>query len=149
MKALTVNQPWAWAILQGGKRTENRTWPTSYRGPLLIHAGKSTRWLDAEDPALWPARYGVELPPVGQMPLGFILGLVDLVDCRAVAELPAGLKDHPFVEGPYCLILTNPRPFPEPVPYKGQLSIFEIPDSVVTQAIQSLAPLPGGPVLQT
>lgn len=39
MKALTVQQPWAWAIVHGGKDIENRTQAWSYRGPLAIHAG--------------------------------------------------------------------------------------------------------------
>ena len=26
MKALTIKQPWAWAITHGTKRVENRTW---------------------------------------------------------------------------------------------------------------------------
>ena len=41
MKALSIKQPWAWAIIHAGKNVENRTWATSYRGPLLIHAGKT------------------------------------------------------------------------------------------------------------
>lgn len=40
MKALTVRQPWAWAIIHGGKNVENRGagFTKTYRGPLLIHA---------------------------------------------------------------------------------------------------------------
>jgi hypothetical protein len=45
MKVLSVRQPWAWLLVAGRKDVENRTWNTKYRGPLLIHAGKS--W-DAE-----------------------------------------------------------------------------------------------------
>jgi hypothetical protein len=41
MKALTVQQPWAWAIFHG-KDIENRTQLWTYRGPLAIHAG--ARW---------------------------------------------------------------------------------------------------------
>jgi hypothetical protein len=37
--SLSIRQPWAWLIVQGHKPIENRTWPTTYRGPLLIHAG--------------------------------------------------------------------------------------------------------------
>lgn len=42
MKALSIRNPWAWAITHGGKRVENREWqcPPTYRGPLLIHASK-------------------------------------------------------------------------------------------------------------
>lgn len=54
MKALTICQPYPHLIctpqsdLKDGdvrKRVENRTWGTSHRGPLLIHAGRSKAWL--------------------------------------------------------------------------------------------------------
>jgi hypothetical protein len=41
IKAITVQQPWAWCIAAGVKLVENRTWATNYRGPLAIHAGKT------------------------------------------------------------------------------------------------------------
>ena len=37
-RALSIKQPWLAAILSGWKPVENRTWDTSYRGPLLLHA---------------------------------------------------------------------------------------------------------------
>jgi len=40
MKAISLWQPWAWAILHAGKDVENRTWPTHHRGPLLLHVAK-------------------------------------------------------------------------------------------------------------
>lgn len=51
MKALTICQPYAALICLPStdwrhKRVENRKWFTSYRGPLLIHAGKSRDWLE-------------------------------------------------------------------------------------------------------
>lgn len=39
MKAITVRQPWAWAIAIGAKDVENRSWQRTYRGPVAIHAG--------------------------------------------------------------------------------------------------------------
>ena len=41
MKALSIRQPWAAAIVQLGKNIENRTWATRFRGPILIHAAKT------------------------------------------------------------------------------------------------------------
>jgi len=42
MRVLTVRQPWAWAIVHGGKDIENRTrnLAGTYRGPVAIHAGR-------------------------------------------------------------------------------------------------------------
>lgn len=44
MRALTLKQPWAYAVTHLGKRVENRTWapPRSIVGhDIAIHAGKS------------------------------------------------------------------------------------------------------------
>lgn len=48
MKALTIHQPFAWAIGHDQpeaprKNFEIRPDPTKYRGPVLIHAGKRPR----------------------------------------------------------------------------------------------------------
>ena len=42
MKCLSLWQPWASLVVIGAKRFETRSWPTNYRGPLLIHAAQ--RW---------------------------------------------------------------------------------------------------------
>ena len=80
MKALTVCQPFASLIVgwpgidfMDMKRVENRTWATGYRGTLLIHAGHSTRWLGTWDG-----------PTPEKMPLGFILGSVELTGCMSI-----------------------------------------------------------------
>ena len=40
MKALTLTQPYATLIAIGEKRIETRSWKTSYRGKLALHAAK-------------------------------------------------------------------------------------------------------------
>lgn len=40
MKALSLRQPWADAVLHLGKRIENRRWPTAHRGWFWIHAAQ-------------------------------------------------------------------------------------------------------------
>ena len=56
MKALSFRQPWAELILQGRKTIDLRTWPTYYRGRLVIHASKQVERRICElyklDPAL-------------------------------------------------------------------------------------------------
>lgn len=42
MKAITIWQPYATLIALGIKKEETRSWGTSYRGKILIHAAK--RW---------------------------------------------------------------------------------------------------------
>lgn len=45
MKAITICQPWAWAIAAGHKIIENRPRQWHHRGPIAIHAGLSTKWM--------------------------------------------------------------------------------------------------------
>lgn len=141
MKALSIHQPWAWAILHGGKSVENRTWPTSYRGPLLINASKSKASYDAQDADEWRERYGVELPAWESMVKGAIVGVAELVAC--VRSDGTGVSDqqrewlagHPYTEGPWCWILKSPRVFAEPIPYRGMQGLFNVPDDVIAGAV--------------
>ena len=121
MKALTVCQPWAHAIVFGSKRIENRTWPTSYRGTLLIHAGKSCKFLGERT---FPD--GTPVPPKGQLAFGVLLGIVELVDCVPFQEA----QSDPWAEGPWCWLLTNPRPV-VPLAWRGACGLFEVPDDSV------------------
>jgi hypothetical protein len=59
MKALSIHQPWTWAILNAGKTVENRRWSTSQRGPLLIHASKTKTSYNREPTLDWAAIYGI------------------------------------------------------------------------------------------
>ena len=40
MRVITLKQPWATLVAEGLKKYEFRSWKYSYRGELLIHAGK-------------------------------------------------------------------------------------------------------------
>ena len=40
MKTLTLLQPWATLVALEAKRIETRSWYTTYRGPLAIHAAR-------------------------------------------------------------------------------------------------------------
>jgi len=135
--ALTIWQPWASAIVLGHKRVENRTWSSSHRGPLAIHAGLR---IDP-DGADVLADVGVILPlRCEDLPRGAILGYVDLVD---VVRYPSGgdgreaqgrLLDAPdpyglmldrLAMGPWCWILRNPRVLPQPVEVKGHQGLWD------------------------
>lgn len=120
MRALTVCQPWAWALIHGPKRIENRTWHTSYRGPLLIHAGKSKEWLiDLLNDGT--------IVPMDEVVFGAIIGRVDLVAC--VRETSEKVKEDLFAEGPWCWVMENPQPI-EPIPARGSLGFwgFDLPN---------------------
>jgi hypothetical protein len=124
MKALSVQQPWADAIVRFGKDIENRTWATPYRGPIAIHAGLRMRpWEDFEHLASLiecPSNFfaGVEFETGG------IVGIARLIDCvRASASR--------WFDGPFGFVLAGPQSTIF-VPCRGQLGIFELPDNVTT-----------------
>jgi hypothetical protein len=95
VKALSLWQPWASLVALGVKTIETRSWSTSYRGPLAIHASKRIARLHEADEA-WramprgtyeatrstenPSRF----PPSGQicdpLPLGAVVATCTLVD---------------------------------------------------------------------
>lgn len=99
MKALSVCQPWAHAILALGKNVENRSWPTSYRGPLLIHASKTKAFYDREDADDWREGLGMELPAWANGPLVAATEVVEpplvLPDDQEREQLAGRVDDEP------------------------------------------------------
>ncbi len=125
MKALTIAQPYATLIARGLKPVENRTWPTSHRGLLYIHAGKSRQWFDDDEDL-------IQL--LGSMPpFGAVVAIARLVDCLRVEDIQAGkydakhpgLRGHMHVNGPWCWVLQDITPI-GPWPWKGAQGLFEI-----------------------
>jgi ASCH domain len=96
--ALTVRHPWAAQIMAGTKTTEFRSWRTSHRGTLYIHAGGR---LDPEAPE-WDG------PP---LTFGAVLGAVQLT----------GITGEP---GAFAWHLADPVPLDVPVPYPGRLGLW-------------------------
>src|SRR5436190_7737466 len=117
--ALSVRQPWAYAIVYLGKDIENRTRRFGYRGPLLIHAGKSGSRAEYAGTIKWIRENAGrrKLPDYLDMQRGGIVGVVDVIDCVTS-------HSSPWFAGPYGLVLANPRSLPF-VPYKGQLGSFK------------------------
>jgi len=119
MKALSVRQPWAWAIFHG-KPVENRSrraiWDGKpVRGRILIHAAKTfdlcaIRFVEMTIP-------GMQIPC--HLKTGGIIGEVTLIDC--VEEM-----DSPWFFGPYGYVFENPKELPF-VPMPGKLGFFEVP----------------------
>ncbi|MDA8231309.1 MAG: ASCH domain-containing protein [Magnetospirillum sp.] len=101
--ALSIRQPWANRILVGGKDIENRTWRTSFRGPVLIHAAQAIDPFAGEDAALGMRRGG-------------IVGVMEIVDCVTQSA-------SPWFGGPYGFVLCNPRPL-RFAPCRGKLGFF-------------------------
>jgi hypothetical protein len=149
MKALSIRQPWAWLIVRpdlvGAARAaaiaagelkdiENRTWPTRFRGRVLVHASKSmtrAEYEDAEDP-LWALRGPtIQLPPFEQLQRGGIVGVTTIDACVHPTERTS-LWHAEGCHG-FRLVDTKPLPFIE---CKGALQFFDVPADVATQLRQ-------------
>jgi tetratricopeptide (TPR) repeat protein len=126
MRALSVRQPWAWAICAGIKRVENRTWSVDYRGPVAIHAAAAEAGIREFQERLDPG-----LVPPAALSLGSVVGVAELVD---VAPLRESLEEDPDAVGPLCWIFANPRLFSTPIPAKGKTSLFYLSEDT-SQAV--------------
>lgn len=136
MKALSVRAPWWWAIIHG-KPVENRDWATNFRGRIWLHASKFWKideiTADWEDVKTMAAEDNLALPlPVGneagrdfatamRNSGGCIVGSVEIVDC--VTSYPSA-----FFVGKFGFVLRNPVALQHPVPFRGALGFFEVPD---------------------
>jgi hypothetical protein len=154
MRILTVRQPWAHALIHLGKDVENRVRNIAgeYRGPVAIHVAKrlppfQEHWDEGTVVA------GITgLRPLFHDPrsMGAIIGVVDLVDvhlCRSSNRgfmtpvcfdpiTPVGSVCSPWAEFEpnaerWHLVLANPRPLAEPIPFKGALGLRRLDDATV------------------
>jgi hypothetical protein len=121
--ALSVRQPWAFAIIYLGKDIENRTPPAlrhiNFRdgNRIAIHAAKGMTRDEYEDAADFMASIGVECPPARDLLRGGIIGSV------AFTGLVKASSSKWFM-GPNGIVLADPRPC-EFVPAIGALGLFE------------------------
>ncbi len=118
MKALSIRQPWAWLIVNGHKDVENRSRRTHLRGRIQVHASLGMTRDEYAAAYAIADEEGVELPPFDKLLRGGIMGQVDIIDCLAIA-----VCDSPWAFGPFCYVLSNPKPLPFQ-PCKGSLGFF-------------------------
>jgi hypothetical protein len=140
MKAISIRQPWAWAIIHAGKRVENRSWGTEYRGPVLIHAAKGMSWgeydafRDFYKVAIVAKHLELPEPPTfAELPRGGVIGRARIIGC--VHETDKRLlhtDDKPWFFGPNGFILDSVEPIPF-IPYRGALGLFDVPDDAIPE----------------
>lgn len=115
MKALSLKQPWAGMIARGQKTIETRTWSTSYRGPLAIHASQ---------------------------PDGCIVATAFLTDCRPMvfSDILAA-RLHAFEEGRFAWDLSGIRAVSPGIPMRGRLRLWDVPPAVLDELTAEPRPL--------
>ncbi len=136
--ALSVRQPWAWAIMFAGKHLENRSryalkhmLGRMRRGRICIHAAKGmTReeYEAARDTiarATAVHRVAVECPSPAELVRGAIIGTVEVT-----GTLSPETSTSPWWAGGSALTITDPQPLSEPLPLAGALGYFDWLDSI-------------------
>jgi len=151
MKALSMLQPWASLVAVGAKKIETRSWHTSYRGPVAIHASKGFSlderyacYEKAFKNALLPFYPNMLAPDPGKpyrvyLPLGCVIATAEIACCYAmdspwshdgmadwVHELSAQEREFGgYDAGRYGWFLKDVVMLPEPIPAKGALGLWE------------------------
>lgn len=135
MKAISVRQPYAWAIVHGIKDVENRTRNIvgKHRGPLLIHASKAVDEDYLRDALAMFDRLGVARPTgkVADLGFGAIVGMVEVWDVHAGCGArtiynPLGELCSPWaIEGQHHIDLIDARALVEPIPWRGRLGMWD------------------------
>ena len=107
MKILSLQQPYAYLVTCGTKNIENRSRPTRYRGPFLVHASLNVDREACEDYGFDPA----------MLDRGGVVGMAEIIDC---------VTDHTskWFTGPYGYVLRNRKPLPF-VKWRGALGLLE------------------------
>jgi hypothetical protein len=135
LKALTLWQPWAWAIAtpEAGKDVENRTWkpPASILGrPVAIHAGLA---FDEDAADGLREGFGLAVPTKKECTLGAVV---------AVALLQWAVTNSPSrwaMTGQWHWCLSQVVALPEPVACKGAQGLWPLsPATFETVRLQVL-----------
>lgn len=130
MKALSLWQPWAQAVVLGLKTFETRSWSTRHRGRIAIHAAKrAPAPRRGEFSELYQALRlcGVTRE---ELPLGAIVGLVDVLGVSETQHL-GELSDQQrrwgdFGPGRFAWRLSDPWRC-APIPLRGRQGLFDLP----------------------
>lgn len=120
--ALSVRQPWAWAIIHAAKDIENRSWKPGNRGlgftgPVAVHASKGMTRDEYDDAAHFMKTIGVECPPARDLQRGGIVGTVEITGITRDSA-------SPWFFGPIGLCLSNAQPV-DFIPSVGALGFFK------------------------
>ena len=122
MKCLSISQPFADLIVSGEKSIELRNWNTNFRGEFLIHAPLKIRLEDCK-----------RLKIKKEFVTGSIIGKAYLSNVKKYDSIKEIRKEQKFhlasrkhQKKTYGFMLENAKPFRIPIPWKGQLGLFDV-----------------------
>jgi hypothetical protein len=137
MKAISLWQPWASLWLSDRKVHETRHWATHHRGWLIVHAAKRIDFDACQDLGVYAET----------LPIGGIIGAVDLTACTRMAETAPEHQDDQdcgnwsperfaWRRGAFVRLGLA-------IPYRGLQSIFEVPDTEIEELLREIALVEG------
>lgn len=140
IKGLTLTQPWATLVELGLKKVETRSWNTSYRGWLAIHAAKGF--------PRWAREFADELVDEGIitscLPLGRIIAVARLdqvvptdVACRYLDEKELRFGDYDV--GRHAWAFGAVKRLATPIECRGALSLWHINPEIHMQILRQVA----------
>jgi activating signal cointegrator 1 len=131
---ITLWQPWASLIALGIKKFETRSWETSYRGKIFIHA--AARKVDKD--AVGKISQYAEIPENSEFPLGCIVAIADLKSVRRMTlghwtigrsicisdQTPQELASGLWFPGRFAWQLENVQQIKPPIFVKGKQKLW-------------------------
>lgn len=125
--ALSVRQPWAWAIIEAGKNIENRSagairhMREALARPrrIAVHAAKGMTRDEYEDARAFMAGLNVDCPRPDDLLRGGIVGSVEILGVTHKR-----LSSSSWLTGEHGLLLRRPRACPF-IPCSGALGLFD------------------------
>lgn len=127
MKVISLTEPFATLIKEKKKKIETRSWKTTYRGEIYIHAS-STRV-----PKEWKENKELMNLVQEELTFGKIICKCNLVDCIEMTEewIDKIKKEQQeeyacgiYEKGRYAWVLEKIEPLEEPITVKGHLGIW-------------------------
>ena len=130
MKALSIKQPWVYAILREGKDVENRSWSTTYRGWFALHASGQPR-RDANFPR------GVRFPDLDTLDYSAICGVARVVDVVTKSRSKWFWQPHDGSTN-YGWVLARATALKAPIRCNGALRLWEVPPKIFNEIQRQL-----------
>lgn len=133
VRALSIIQPWADAIVHHGKNVENRSWSTERRGYIAIHASLKKN----KDLFLYlkkEFRIGLKIE---ESSFGAIIGfakITNVIDDETVTR-----NTKKWFSGDYGLVLEDVIPLKEPVLIKGALGFWKVESKTFKKCLGQLS----------
>jgi len=125
IKAISLWEPWATAMAMNIKKVETRSWPTNYRGMLLICAAKKKMSNEAMEVHWIAESYGFKIEPH----YGMAVAIVDLIRCDVITLFEPCSLEHALGDyraGRFAWTTNLLKRLKNPFPVKGKQGFFNV-----------------------